>query len=928
MRKFSKQNQEHSPMEEQKGTDVLLNEVESITSNVLKIKHATAVHSDQLEEHSEQLEEHHDRLAALHVDLTQLQARFVISTNTEWTRFSYIPNQNFQRRNRLWQALEQRFSEEHPTFPVVLSGQGGMGKSSLASQWAHKQEVHEQYQAVRYMLMDKANIMNSLHDLAVDLHIMIYEYDAVTQEKKPRAIEAWLRDISQVIKKQSWFMVWDNVENYAAIEPLLPYFIHTNSLHQHLLITSRDATSWARPIYVDTYTREESLHYIENQMTQVALTNFNEQDASDLAARLEDNPLALELAMGAICLHRYTLHRYFQQLETASISTLHVTPKKAYQARINLNTITTLWHMASEHLTSDAIKLLRLMSFINAEGVQRALLVNFLDNDESRCDAALLALRAQSFIQPQAHPSLEKWRMHRLLQDVVRADFLYLDELNNEIILDFLHQGALALKNTFFIEELQMNDEGVREGITHGTIWSHYENEFVINIDPGVSQSAARVVCEMSLILWKKKIKSMCIKGIATQAHMLFEPLFKKREELSLTIEQQLMSADALLASSNDLLASFPGGFKKQPVAQDSIKSASVVNLESRSAIDATALGEQSLAVQNYVNARDCFTQALTVYRAIHGQEAKHPDIATALKNLGKVYQAVKQPIYASDYLTQALVMYRHLYGQKANHHDIAESLILLGAACESNSLFQAREYYTEALAMLTALECAKDHSLVVAAQKHLDSTTQLLCCVACCCPCVCTGTALYVLINTLFRCCSGAVKPASSEAATVSESHNPLTKKAMDSSETASQVLRSSELTAPPKKQSPMDRLSNNQTLPVKKIHTLFREGYTFSTRTTRGSDQHDELSIQVASSIADANSHTVELLAEVEQEYLQMITDFPSQAVVEKQGQHRWIIRSSPFFIENMNQELRSVVTQYAQNDEEMEKAPCTIS
>ena len=57
-------------------------------------------------------------------------------------------------------------------------------------------------------------------------------------------------------------------------------------------------------------------------------------------------------------------------------------------------------------------------------------------------------------------------------------------------------------------------------------------------------------------------------------------------------------------------------------------------------------------------------------------------------------------------------------------------------------------------------------------------------------------------------------------------------------------------------------------------------------------------------------------------------MITDFPRQAVVEHQGQHRWIIRSSPFFIEQMNQELRSVVTQYAQNDEEMEKAPCTIS
>lgn len=165
-----------------------------------------------------------------HAQLSRLQ-RNVIDIS-ESRRFTYIPKPYFQPRTGLWSVFESRMSVEGPTLPVVLAGLGGMGKTSLATEWMNRQKMSGRYHSIRRMLMSRENIESSLYDLAHDLYI----------ETKQRERKDWLQEIGQRFEAQSWLILWDNVDNYSSIKALLPYFTSTIPTQQ-LLITSRDTTS-------------------------------------------------------------------------------------------------------------------------------------------------------------------------------------------------------------------------------------------------------------------------------------------------------------------------------------------------------------------------------------------------------------------------------------------------------------------------------------------------------------------------------------------------------------------------------------------------------------------------------------------------------------------------------------------------------------
>lgn len=391
----------------------------------------------QVVSHEVAIVEVKQNIVVQHEHLSRLQRN--VMDISESRRFTYIPKPYFQPRIGLWAVLERRLSIEGPTLPVILVGLGGMGKTSLATEWTNKQKTSGKYHSIRRMLMDNESVESSLYDLAHDLYV----------ETNKREREDWLKDIAQHFQAQSWLMIWDNVEDYSAIEDILPYFTSTTSTQQ-LLITSRDTTSWQEPIMVDTFMPEESIAYIQHQMTAAGSPWFKREHAEKLAECFDHHPLALELAMGTVCLYQRSLEQYLKALEDAGLSTLKAPNKKlASQARINTNRLTTLWKTGIANLPSDAIALLQLMSFIDVDGVGRDLMEHYFGNDPERCDEALLALRQQAFIKSITSDTLEIWGTHRLLQEVVRDDFVQTLNQEEAAWSDFLSKSWESIAAVF-----------------------------------------------------------------------------------------------------------------------------------------------------------------------------------------------------------------------------------------------------------------------------------------------------------------------------------------------------------------------------------------------------------------------------------------------------------------------------------------------
>eukprot|EP00058_Branchiostoma_floridae_P017883 XP_002603372.1 hypothetical protein BRAFLDRAFT_80365 [Branchiostoma floridae] len=93
--------------------------------------------------------------------------------------------------------------------------------------------------------------------------------------------------------------------------------------------------------------------------------------------------------------------------------------------------------------------------------------------------------------------------------------------------------------------------------------------------------------------------------------------------------------------------------------------------------------------------------QSLQMMRIIYGENTAHPDIASALNNLGSAWWNLGDHKKAVSYHEQALQMMRTIYGENTAHPDIAKSLNNLGSAWRNlGDHKKALSYHEQALQM------------------------------------------------------------------------------------------------------------------------------------------------------------------------------------------------------------------------------------
>ncbi|WP_369169965.1 FxSxx-COOH system tetratricopeptide repeat protein [Streptomyces sp. R28] len=202
-------------------------------------------------------------------------------------------NAGFVGRDELLVEVRGLLAGGRTVAVVALDGRGGVGKTQLATEYAHR--FCGEYELLWWVRAeDTALIPDQLALLAV-------ETGAARRDTSPEEAVAALA--AELRSRARWLIVFDNAEDPAELAGYLP------SGAGHVLITSRNPR-WhgvATPLDVDVLARRESVTLLRSRTAWLS-----QADADRLAQALDDLPLALVQA--AEVLTTTTVEEYLELL--------------------------------------------------------------------------------------------------------------------------------------------------------------------------------------------------------------------------------------------------------------------------------------------------------------------------------------------------------------------------------------------------------------------------------------------------------------------------------------------------------------------------------------------------------------------------------------------------------------------------------------
>ena len=276
---------------------------------------------------------------------------------------------------------------------VVLTGLGGVGKTTLASRIAHG---HPGF-ACWIRAENEAMLHTSLRSIV----------GTPASEHSPDELTS--RFIRRIARESDPLIVFDNAPDPAAIEPFLP-----TPDTARILVTSRRAawSALADPIAVDPFTPAEATAFVIER-TRTA----DRAAAATLARDVGHLPLALAQAASFIDQTAVTVAEYVAMFRRRQQDLLaRGSPDDSEQ------TVATTWLLAFETLSRsapDSITLLDVLAFLAPDEIPMAFVrIVFPGADgEIRLADAVAQLRRYSLVDRHG----DVLRIHRLVQAVVRS---------------------------------------------------------------------------------------------------------------------------------------------------------------------------------------------------------------------------------------------------------------------------------------------------------------------------------------------------------------------------------------------------------------------------------------------------------------------------------------------------------------------------
>ena len=313
----------------------------------------------------------------------------------------------FTGRDELLLRLRASLSAGRVTVVHALHGIGGVGKTLLAMEYAHR--FAGEYELVWWINAERPDLIGEqLAALAVAVGVVGAAADT------PTAVQA-VRTLLQ--SRDRWLMVFDNVPNAADGAGWLPQG------PGHVVITSR-SHAWidvAMPLAVDVFDRAESVALLRTRIPTLAETNANQ-----LAEALGDLPLALAQASGVMAETGMPPAEYLDLLGSTAGAVLAQGAPVGYPASLSATVRVAVARLNEEDAA--AAQLVGLLALLGPEPVPAWLLttgLRALAGPLATVAADTLALRrcmGRTARYGLVRVGEDTVVMHRLIQAVLRDD--------------------------------------------------------------------------------------------------------------------------------------------------------------------------------------------------------------------------------------------------------------------------------------------------------------------------------------------------------------------------------------------------------------------------------------------------------------------------------------------------------------------------
>jgi tetratricopeptide (TPR) repeat protein len=315
-------------------------------------------------------------------------------------------NRAFTGRDGLLAAVRERLLAGDKAVVQALQGMGGVGKTQLAIEYAHR--FAGDYDLAWWVNSDPPGLIG---DQFAALGAALGCVQAGAGSEMVRAAV-----LAELRGRDRWLLVFDNAENPADVRLWLP------GAGGHVLITSRER-HWAEiaaPVEVDVLARSESVTILQGRVT-----GLSGADADKLAAQLGDLPLAIAQAAGFIAETSMPAAQYLDLLRIQAGPLLdQVTPGSGYPRSLAAAT-----QLIADQLDRDdpaASQLASLCAFLAPEPVPEDLFTSA--SGELPAELAARAASPLAWRQTLAHLARQSLAridqrglvMHRLAQAILR----------------------------------------------------------------------------------------------------------------------------------------------------------------------------------------------------------------------------------------------------------------------------------------------------------------------------------------------------------------------------------------------------------------------------------------------------------------------------------------------------------------------------